>query len=617
MKISQLNELLNQRVTELCQSLFPGGKQMGNEWCVGSLRGEPGTSLKINLRKCLWTDFADASGGKAGDLVQLFIALNNGDKTAGINAAHAWLGIPRWKNTQEVTKKTAWVTPKEDWGSLDGEIEEYLVETRGIPKSILDAYEVKATENEYVFLTRTHKGKLCLATYVSVNREGSKKKVRHSKDGAAFLWGHQAEVQSELPAHELIITEGQIDAMSYAAQGLRAVSVPGGCKNMGWIENSWSWLEQFTTIYLSMDMDEEGQAAAVAISSRLGMERCKMIPLCHKDANECHLNGCSLLTAIKKAKDIKPAKLVSALELIDDVWLRLGLGRREEQGIPFMGWVGEKAINFRLRPKELTVWSGHEGSGKSNLMYQLIAYLIGEHDIRIAIATLEDDPDVIPGLILTHMLAMQLNHETISYEDYSSLYQQLMKNLWIYNHRGIASHEDVLLFAEYSARRYGCSHIFIDSLARLDINIEDNEKANAFMEKIISTLDETGAHVHLVCHSKKTGDEYDMKDIPKSQDIKGSKAIAILAHNILVVWKNGRKRDMLSNEKTKADEEKIRQWREEMPDTIISIRKQRVGGQTGQYNCYYNPENYRVRRQYFEKDYPYIEIHLDSQSTEA
>ena len=42
---------------------FPAGHREGREWCVGSIGGEPGRSLKINLTTGVWRDFAADTGG--------------------------------------------------------------------------------------------------------------------------------------------------------------------------------------------------------------------------------------------------------------------------------------------------------------------------------------------------------------------------------------------------------------------------------------------------------------------------------------------------------------------------------------------------------------------------
>lgn len=49
---------------------FPNGRRAGHEWQVGSLAGEAGKSLSINLRTGVWKDFAGDEGG--GDLLSLY-----------------------------------------------------------------------------------------------------------------------------------------------------------------------------------------------------------------------------------------------------------------------------------------------------------------------------------------------------------------------------------------------------------------------------------------------------------------------------------------------------------------------------------------------------------------
>jgi hypothetical protein len=56
------------------QQWLPNGKRHGQEWCVGSLSGEPGDSLKINIAKGVWKDFASGDGGS--DPVSLYAALH-------------------------------------------------------------------------------------------------------------------------------------------------------------------------------------------------------------------------------------------------------------------------------------------------------------------------------------------------------------------------------------------------------------------------------------------------------------------------------------------------------------------------------------------------------------
>ncbi len=62
---------------------LPAGKQRGKEWVVGSLSGEPGDSLSINLDTGVWCDFASPEI-RGGDLIDLYQAIH------GVDAATAY-----------------------------------------------------------------------------------------------------------------------------------------------------------------------------------------------------------------------------------------------------------------------------------------------------------------------------------------------------------------------------------------------------------------------------------------------------------------------------------------------------------------------------------------------
>lgn len=63
------------RAEQLVPQWLPNGRRDGHEWRVGSLAGEAGRSLAINLRTGVWADFADDTV-KGGDLLSLYAAMH-------------------------------------------------------------------------------------------------------------------------------------------------------------------------------------------------------------------------------------------------------------------------------------------------------------------------------------------------------------------------------------------------------------------------------------------------------------------------------------------------------------------------------------------------------------
>lgn len=70
---------INSRALAVLPSLLarwlPNGRRAGAEYLVGSLQGEPGSSLSINLNTSRWCDFA-SDNARGGDPISLYAALN-------------------------------------------------------------------------------------------------------------------------------------------------------------------------------------------------------------------------------------------------------------------------------------------------------------------------------------------------------------------------------------------------------------------------------------------------------------------------------------------------------------------------------------------------------------
>jgi hypothetical protein len=70
--LDELRELANGDVLAICQKILPNGRTDGAYWSVGSVAGEPGKSLKVNLKgasRGYWNDFSAGQGGTIIDLV--------------------------------------------------------------------------------------------------------------------------------------------------------------------------------------------------------------------------------------------------------------------------------------------------------------------------------------------------------------------------------------------------------------------------------------------------------------------------------------------------------------------------------------------------------------------
>ncbi|MDH3738445.1 MAG: AAA family ATPase, partial [Alphaproteobacteria bacterium] len=70
------------RAEIIARKLLPAGKLIGKEWCCGSIRGEPGESLRVCLigdKAGTWKDFNEGHGGDLIDLAEQVLCIDTGD----------------------------------------------------------------------------------------------------------------------------------------------------------------------------------------------------------------------------------------------------------------------------------------------------------------------------------------------------------------------------------------------------------------------------------------------------------------------------------------------------------------------------------------------------------
>lgn len=90
-RIEDVAAVLLSSARDLLSSWLPNGRFVGREFQVGSLRGEPGGSLSVNIANGKWCDFA--SGDKGGDLVSLYAAIHKISQKEAANELAIQFGL--------------------------------------------------------------------------------------------------------------------------------------------------------------------------------------------------------------------------------------------------------------------------------------------------------------------------------------------------------------------------------------------------------------------------------------------------------------------------------------------------------------------------------------------
>lgn len=577
--ITTIKRMLADRAQAVAEMLLPGGRKEGQEWRAGSINGEKGQSLGVHLggeKAGIWQDFATSEGG---DLIDLWAAAKGRTLSEALDEARAWLGVSRPEAYRE-PKKTYQRPPKPTCVRPQASVRDYLVEQRNIPGHVLDEYKIGERGDEIVF------------PFLLPGGEPALFKVREAKDGGItkptaancepILFGWQAVPDS---ARDIIITEGEIDALSWAAYGWPAMSVPfGGGKGakQQWIENEFDRLERFERIFISTDMDKPGEEAAAEIASRLGRHRCYRVNLPLKDANECLMEGIgqdSMRTALEQAKSLDPEGLRKASDFTDDV-IRLfwpADGEHVGYSMPYEK-LGEKML---FRPAEVTLWSGASGMGKSQVLSDCVPHWIKQGS-RVCLASFE----MKCSQTLKRMCKQVAGLDRPAARYIDTIMHWLDQGLLLYEKVGKSGVEPLLEIFEYARAKYGCDQFIIDSLMRLGIAGDDYTGQEKAMFRIVDWAIKNGVHVHLVAHARK-GEKG--QGAPETEDIKGAMEIGANAFNIITIWRNRKLEELQKAAET--DEQKAELG--DQPGVLLNVAKQRNGDFEGKIGLWFDQETYR------------------------
>lgn len=579
--ITEIKRLLAQSAQSVAEMLLPGGRKNGAEWECGSISGEKGQSLKVHLTGAKAGRWADFATNDSGDLLDLWGAVRGVPLSDALTQAKSWLGITDPQHFKPRQEAAYTRPPKPNCTAPRNKVRDYLTQDRNLPESVLQAYRIGEQGDDIVFPFLLPDGVLALAKVRKAEDGGKPKPTAANCEPILFGW------QAVPPeAREIIITEGEIDALSWAAYGFPAMSVPfGGGKGekQKWIESEFERMERFEKIYISTDMDKPGDEAAEEIASRLGRHRCYRVILPLKDANACLVDGipaAQMTLAIQRAVNLDPEGLKSPTDYADRLkqlfWPEEGV--RVGYTTPY-GKLGNKLV---FRPGELTLWTGATGSGKSQIISDCCPHWVLEGS-RICVASFE----MHPAQTLRRMVkqAGDVDRPTVDY--LNRILDYLDNGLLLYERVGKSGVTPLLEIFDYARAKYGCDQFVIDSLMRLGIAADDYAGQEKAVFQIVDWTIRHNVHTHLVAHARK-GEKG--QGAPESEDVKGAMEIGANAFNIVSVWRNRR-----HEEEMKAAQEGSELQRElqEKPGVLLNVAKQRNGDFEGKVGLWFDQETYR------------------------
>lgn len=257
-----------------------------------------------------------------------------------------------------------------------------------------------------------------------------------------------------------------------------------------------------------------------------------------------------------------------------DVWFK----RKEET----FGWQLPFGFPMRIRPSELTLFTGDNGSGKSSMlgMISICAAKQFEPGQKVVIASMEVPPEITLWIMARQLLGVgRLDCTEENIARIARALAWLNARVLLYNFLGITDWRELLNTFRY-ARQHNHGVIFIvDSVMRIGIPDDDYAQQGVVAAQFADFCVKDGAHTFLVVHENKG--EGRQKD-----KVRGSKQWTDNAHNVCAVKRNESKAEKIEDWKAehKAGEMSESEFTEKMTgvrkvwDTKFILSKQRWPG---------------------------------------
>lgn len=363
--------------------------------------------------------------------------------------------------------------------------------------------------------------------------------------------------QDMIAREQVVITEGEVDALSVVTAGIESVvSVPDGAP-MPTVKNyqsKFSYLDQehdpfdgVQKIILAVDNDAPGHALEEELARRLGRDRCYRVtwPEGCKDANDVLVQqGREALLSCLNGATPWPIEDVVTVDEASDAVVRLYL-QGQTRGHS-TGWANVDAL-YTVEPGQLTIVTGIPSHGKSELLDALMIQLATLHGWRFAVCSPENWP------LATHLAKLC---EKVTGRAFPKHVPSRMSSVelgqalqWLHQHvtfivpSATVTIDAVLQRATSLVRRQGIQGLLLDPYNEFDHTRPKGMSETEYICEVLGLLKrwarQWSVHVWVVAHPQKL---YRREDgsypVPTPYDISGSAHWRNRADNCLTIWRD-------------------------------------------------------------------------------
>lgn len=329
---------------------------------------------------------------------------------------------------------------------------------------------------------------------------------------------------------ECIITEGEMDALSFVACGrMDVVSVPNGANaNLSYLDD---FLEEYfddkETIFIAADTDTKGVELRDELLRRFGTERCRILEYGEecKDANE-HLmkfGKDSLLKCLADAPEVKVEGVftVSDFEQSLDALFEHGM----QKGVIIGHDNFDRLCSFET--KRLCIVTGIPGSGKSEFIDEIAERLNIRYGWRFAYFSPENAPLAYhASKLIEKFTGKKFSKDTLKYGEYRQVKEHLEDNFYFINPADNFRVDTILEKAKILVRRKGIKALVIDPYNRLESQQggrNETQYISELLDKLTNFAQINDILIILMAHPTKLPKNKDgVTEAPTLYDISGS-----------------------------------------------------------------------------------------------
>ena len=407
-------------------------------------------------------------------------------------------------------------------------------EQRGIPAEVAEAEGIvkvcrkmpqTGQIEKCIVFPYTVKGELVNRKY----RDGAKNFMLES--GAKLVPWRIDEIRER---YECIITEGEMDALSFIVAGFKnVISVPNGAqKNLTYLDDFIeTHFENKQCIFIATDTDAKGLELRAELVRRFGEEKCLIVDYgkgC-KDANELLMSqgADALRWALSMAQQIPLEGVFTASDVREELELLFEKGLQKGAVLK----MGELDELLSLEVGRLMIVTGIPGDGKSEFLDEMAVRLSLHYDWRCAWFSPENFPVTLhhPKLI-EKLIGKRFLKGLISPMEFDAAVGYLSHNFFdILPEEGYRV-DTILDKAEALVRRKGIRVFILDPYNCLEHQIptgqSETQYIGEFLEKLRSFARRRQVLVILAAHPTKMKKDPLAKKfpVPTMYDISGSAA---------------------------------------------------------------------------------------------